>query len=304
MMKIMASLFCREETKKSNEARLSEICDRLSGIERMQYGAKAVYVGNGTLLTKANFHGLIYLVEADDRLIVPRFVMDGVFEPEVTNYFLSAIKEESICIDIGANFGYYTCLMAKMATRGRVISIEPDQGVFNLLRDNVYINWLEGNVELHNAAVSDAAGTLRLYRRDKRSGNTSIINLSDDSLAAMGERPSIPFEVSALTLDSLMDRLSRPPDLLKIDVEGAEPLVFRGARKLLASSDNICIVMEWSPGQIRAAGFDPVEFLRDLKNMRLRPNILSYSGGPPDETTWEFVSSLSLANLLLTSIGS
>lgn len=58
--------------------------------------------------------------------------------------------------------------------------------------------------------------------------------------------------------------------MVKIDVEGAEPLALRGARRAVAANPQVRIVMEWSPGQIQYAGFDVREFLAELTAMGLQ----------------------------------
>src|ERR1700722_6142320 len=94
---------------------LAEISARLARLEAQALGAKAVAIGGNRILTRANFHNLLYYVQADDRLLVPRFIMDGVLEPGVTNFFLRNIAPESHCLDVGANFGYFACLMGRCA---------------------------------------------------------------------------------------------------------------------------------------------------------------------------------------------
>jgi len=72
-------------------------------------------------------------------------------------------------------------------------------------------------------------------------------------------------------VDILAERLGGRVDFIKIDVEGAEPLVIAGARDTIADNAHIVIVMEWSPGQVRAAGFDLGEFADNLKDTALVP---------------------------------
>jgi FkbM family methyltransferase len=265
---------------------LKRIESRLERLESGARGAGAVYMGNGRVLTRVDegHLRLSYLVDGDDRLLVPRLITHGGFEPEVTRFFMARVGQKDHCLDVGANFGYYTVLLARLAWGGRVLGVEPDQRVFELLRDNIFINWAEGVAQARQAAVSDAEGILTLYRRLTRSGNTSIVHLGDDSLAAMGEKPSERFEVAATTIDSLAAQLGGRVDFLKVDVEGAEPLAFRSARRTLADNPGIQIVMEWSPAQIAAAGFDVAAFVEDLAAQQLTPAILTGSG--PEALTW------------------
>jgi FkbM family methyltransferase len=277
---------------------LAEINARLSRLEGQAQGAKAVPVGNGRILTRANFHNVIFYVQADDRLLVPRFIMDGVLEPEVTNFFLASIMPESRCLDVGANFGYFACLMGRCASRGRTIAIEPDPQIFALLRDNIYINWIESVVTPVNAAAAAEIGTLTLHRRLTRSGNTSIIELSREDFATIGEQPSEMFHAPAVTLDSLLPQFGGRVDFMKVDVEGAEPLVFRGARDLIAQNDPIKIVMEWAPEQLGQAGFALESFAAELAAQDLHAAIFRDGGIVP--IAWNELVHHPYCNLLLT----
>jgi FkbM family methyltransferase len=290
-----------EETLLQISQVLDDINRRLARIEEQSYGAKAVYVGNGRVLTKANILNLIYLLTGDDRLINPRFIMDGIYETEVTHYFLQNIRPGSHCLDVGANFGYHACIMGKCCHPGKTISIEADPIVFELLRDNIMINWINESVIPINAAAAATDGTLTLYRRLTRSGNTSILRIPDEDLQTrLGEAPSEAFEVRALRLDDLLDEFGGRVDFLKVDVEGAEPLVFRGARELIACNDDIKIVMEWSPGNLRGAGFDLASFASDLAAMGLGPNLLQYDGSPSQPVSWGRILESAFINVLLT----
>ena len=277
-------------------AALADISARLSNIEAAQHGARAVYVGNGRILTKSDLFGLLYYVEADDRLIVPKFVMDGIFEADVTHFLRRNVAPDSVCVDIGANFGYYTCIMARLAHQGRTTGVEADPKVFEFARDNVFINWLESRATVKNFAAADREGELELYRRVGRSGNTGILRLTAERLAQLGEPPQEPFTVRCSTLDH---EFPGRVDFLKIDVEGAEPLVFRGASQLVANNPGIRIVMEWSPDQLKHGGFDIGEFVQELSAMSLQPAILDYEGVPV-KSSWAELKDKPYCNTVLT----
>jgi FkbM family methyltransferase len=277
-------------------AALTDLSARLSKIEAAQHGAKAVYVGDGRLLTKSDLFDLLYYVEANDRLIVPKFVMNGIFEADVTHFLRRNVAPESVCVDVGANFGYYTCIMARLAHQGRTTGVEADPKVFELARDNVFINWLESRATVENYAVADREGEIELYRRVGRSGNTGILQVSAERLAQLGEPPQQPFTVRCGTLDQAFPGRV---DFLKIDVEGAEPLVFRGASKLVASNPDIRIVMEWSPEQLTHGGCDIGEFVEELAAMKLQPSILDYEGTPV-KSSWAELKDKPYCNTVLT----
>ena len=252
--------------------RLDRIQFQLDVLERMSHGGRATYVGNDRILTKCVIGEAVigFLVEADDMLLSPWLILTGQYETAITNFFLNNLTPNSRCVDVGANFGFFTCLMARFSHQGKVIGIEPNLHVYELLRDNIYVNGLQEWTTAKHAAISDTAGTLRLYPRLKRSGNTSISNVSEAFLDALGEPRGEPFQVTSLRVDDLLPEFDNRIDFIKIDVEGAEPLAMRGARQAISANPQLNIVMEWSPGQIRAAGFNIAEFVDDLRCMGLQ----------------------------------
>lgn len=252
--------------------RLAALHHKLDNLETQSHGGRATYIGNNRVLVKVVVDGrnLAFIIEADDKLFTPWLIITGAYDADLTNYFLREIKPDSHCIDVGANFGYFSCLMARLAPQGRVIGIEPDQQIFELARDNVTINGLFDIAEIIHAAASDTEGELTLHRRMTRSGNTSIVAYDTDFTDRVGEAPSQPFTVRAAPVDSLTGSMQGRVDLMKVDVEGAEPLVFAGARKTIADNPQLQIVMEWSPGQIQSAGFDLGQFAADLEGHGLK----------------------------------
>ncbi|MBD3760646.1 FkbM family methyltransferase [Sphingomonadaceae bacterium G21617-S1] len=246
----------------------------------------ATYVGNNRVLvgTRVGDRTIAYYVEADDRLLSPWFIVTGQFETELTNYFLRHLRPDSHCIDAGSNFGYYSCLMARYCPEGRVIGIEADRHIADLARDNLFINNLHGGADIICAAVADRCEEITLYRRASRSGNTSIVQVGANFTTALGEPPAEPFTVPGIRIDDLADRMQGKVDFIKIDVEGAEPLALAGASETIRRNRDLSIVMEWSPGQIGAAGFDLRQFTSDIAALGLRCFALDRHGERPIET--------------------
>lgn len=260
--------------------RIARIEHRLARMEFHSAGSRATFIGNNRLLVKivvANAN-IAYYVEADDKLLTPWFVITGSYETDLTDFFVRELKPDSHCIDVGANFGYFTCLMARFAPAGRVIAIEPDRKVFELVRDNIAINGFAGFASAIHAAAADTEGELALYRRTTRSGNTSILAASEQFTDLLGEPTAERFTVRSMPIDRIAPELQGRVDLMKIDVEGAEPLVLAGARRTIADNPRLQIVMEWSPGQIASAGFDIPAFVEDLAGQRLAPFELDATG--------------------------
>ncbi|HXU29407.1 MAG TPA: FkbM family methyltransferase, partial [Thermoanaerobaculia bacterium] len=120
--------------------------------------------------------------------------------------------------DVGANLGYYALLFARaVGPGGRIDCFEPEPQNLETLAENVRLNRLGESVRIHPVAVGEAAGNVRLDP-----GLNGVVT----------EHGAL--EVPVRRLDDLDELLDPPVDLLKIDVEGYEGPVLRGAEKLLA----------------------------------------------------------------------
>jgi FkbM family methyltransferase len=181
----------------------------------------------------------------------------GVHEPALTKFLLSTFSNGPSCnfIDAGANIGYFTGVMSKLAGRaGKVLAIEPEPQNVRLLERNINLNGLT-NVELHACAIGAGEGTARL-------GLYKAVNRGRHSLVDVGKRVSIDVPVRRL------DGLTKKPggatswSLLKIDVEGYEGFALDGAAETLSHTE--ILVTEYSPEYLRKAGFEPALFFENL----------------------------------------
>ncbi len=252
---------------------LLRIEQKIDLLETFSHGARATYVGNNRVLMKAVVAGanIAFFVEANDKLLSPWFIVTGQYDTPLTNYLVSTLRPDSHCVDIGANFGYFTCLMARFCPNGKIIGIEADRSISEIARDNIHINGFHNIATIIHAAASNGTEELTFYRRNLRSGNTSIVRYSEEFTTSLGEKPSQAFRVRGLCVDDLLPQMKGRIDVMKIDVEGAEPLVVEGAHRAIAANPNIRIVLEWSPAQMQAAGFDIQGFCSSLNRMELEP---------------------------------
>ena len=150
----------------------------------------------------------------------------GAWEPELTRTFASTVKQGMTVIDIGAHIGYYTLLFAKcVGSSGRVFSFEPLPTNFALLQKNVQLNNLR-QVQTFNQAVFSRAGEITISVPDDQpnSGNGSVCL----------DKGVQQFRVNAVLLDAFCEEFLIRPDVLKMDVEGAEYEVLMGAKRVIA----------------------------------------------------------------------
>ncbi len=164
--------------------------------------------------------------------------------------FLEALRPEMTVLDVGAMAGLFT-LMAAPRVR-RVISFEPLERNVAFLARNVRLAGL-ANVEIVPKAVGDCDGTIpfHVYRSERRGplGMGSVV----------GGQGSEPITVSCTTLDSL----DLAPDLIKIDVEGAEAAVIDGARETLRRHRPLLFI-EAHHGRLTSLGRSAAGFRSDL----------------------------------------
>jgi FkbM family methyltransferase len=140
-------------------------------------------------------------------------------EPEYFGAMLAALRPEDVFYDIGANIGL---VALHAASRCRTIAFEPDPSFFARLTRNLRLNPTR-SVDAHELAIGAENGTARLFT-DGAGGNSP-------SLAHHGENDVV--EVQVRTLDTLSGLPA--PTVLKLDIEGAEVLALRGARRMLSS---------------------------------------------------------------------
>jgi FkbM family methyltransferase len=133
-----------------------------------------------------------------------------------------------VCIDVGASFGWYTVRWARqLGTLGRVLAVEPDPRHYRSLVGNVARNQLTNVIAL-SCAAGDQDGTLVL-----RAPVFGLSNFDADASAIYHDRGTA-IRVSMRSIDSICDELSLVDvRLVKIDVEGFEPQVFRGMPRLM-----------------------------------------------------------------------
>jgi FkbM family methyltransferase len=154
--------------------------------------------------------------------IEERYVL-GPAETNVAEFLAENVWRGYTCIDIGAHFGYYTLLMALyVGDSGRVYAFEPQDNARDILERNLAINDLQKRVEALPLAVAEETGLVPW--EDRRFLTTSRIGKS-------GDRHQL--WKSSVSLDDFFAKRHISPQVIKVDVEGGEVGVLRGARQSL-----------------------------------------------------------------------
>jgi FkbM family methyltransferase len=143
------------------------------------------------------------------------------YEKEFSSMVLEHLRPGNIVFEIGSNIGQYSMVMAsKVGENGMVVCVEPDSDNFAFLSFNVLKNHCS-NVRLINAAVSDKEGYTTFYKDTITGGRMGSMFRQYSGTHFQGRSE----EVKTMTLQQLTDQYGTP-DFVKVDVEGAETLVF------------------------------------------------------------------------------
>jgi len=224
-----------------------------------------------------------------DRFISAQLRTAGVWEPLETRAVLALLEPGDGCVDLGANLGYYTVLAALRAgAAGRVLACEPDPGNFALLERNVAENGVPW-VRTRRCAVIDRAGPALLYRSADNQGDHRLYDSGDG-------RSAVP--ASAVTLDGLLGDSPEAWHLAKVDTQGCEALILRGARRFLAAqAGRLAWIVEFWPLGLARSGTSADELLERLAALDVELAILDEGVGRAVPTSCEALSALARGGL-------
>src|SRR5215204_1395193 len=194
--------------------------------------------GNSTLL---KFKVPKYDYEFYCRINKDDFKIMTIHEDDIIKRFTP--KEGDIVVDIGAHIGLYTIISSKrVGANGKVVAIEAHPGNFEMLNSNIKLNQLTNVIPL-NYAVHSKETKVKLYLPSGESGFTKYNTIMPNWINAQEKF----VEVNANTLDYLLqlnEIRQEEVNWIKIDVEGAEFEVLKGASNVLSKSKDIAILME------------------------------------------------------------
>jgi FkbM family methyltransferase len=207
--------------------------------------------GEGDVTTR--FRSLSVTLPARDVTVAPG-VIGGFYERIELDLFERLAAASRVIVDVGGNVGLYACLGAgRMPPGGRLIVFEPVRGNLRYLERNLEQNHVQG-VRVEALAVGEADGEATIYLVPRSVGTHSMS-------ARNAEGSAHGVVVPMVSLDSyLTGRRVAAVDVVKVDVEGYEGFVLRGARATLRRS-RPALLLAFSPRQLLNCGFAPGELL-------------------------------------------
>jgi FkbM family methyltransferase len=198
------------------------------------------YLGSNLGLCKVLTKHRVY-IDPTDIGISPHYITDGFWESWVTQCLARIVKPGDVCIDIGANFGYFTLLMRDLCGKeGKVIAIEPNPRIAQILR---FTQSISPRFEIAEVALSNKDGSARLSIPKFSVGGATLMKNTKPWFVTQSK-----VKVVMRTLDRLIrDYGLSKVDVVKMDVEGLEPEVFEGMKETIANNPGIKIIIECSP---------------------------------------------------------
>jgi FkbM family methyltransferase len=203
------------------------------------------------------------------RIAVPRdglgaqLFYEGSSEPDIEEFCLRFLDPGMVVFDVGAHVGKYTLLCARaVGPEGHVHAFEPHPVLFHLLQLNIAQNGFH-NARALQCAVSDEDGVSD-FELCAESSNSSLVR-EENRTSPRAASTIVP--LPTVRLDTFCARAGRTPHLVKVDVEGAELLIFKGATNLLGlpAGKSPVWVFEHEPANYARFGYAPARLFALLR---------------------------------------
>ncbi|MCK9593859.1 MAG: FkbM family methyltransferase [Methanoregula sp.] len=190
------------------------------------------------IIVEINNRYNMYL-DLDDKGVCSELGINKTREVFSTGYFQRIITEDMAIIDIGANIGYYALLESQLAKKGHVYAIEPVPENYNLLQKNIDLNACK-NISTYNFAIGNVNGFLDMYVYEKCNWS-SFTRIPDENIVNI-------IQVPIMTLDTFIEsHVSAHPCFIRMDVEGFEYEILKGALITLRTAGPLIICIEMHP---------------------------------------------------------
>lgn len=182
-----------------------------------------------------------YKIFADpnDWSVSPHIIADGIWEARVTEVVIDSLRKGMTAIDVGANLGYYSMVMAdRCGATGKVLAIEPNPAMVRRIEATCILNGVTDRVTVHPFPVAERNGRdVTLVIPDNHPGGAQLTGAS---------------VANSTSLESCTKRLDGVPGALeasfvKIDAEGFEEAIWQGMGEMVAGPKLRTIVVEFAP---------------------------------------------------------
>jgi len=201
------------------------------------------------------------------------FYWMGLHELNEWRFLNRHLKADMVFADIGANQGEFSLFAAKRLQRGRVLAFEPVNIYQRQLKQNVALNTFN-NIETFDFGLSDQSMQMPIYSSDEGIGENEGLA----SIFKSKERSRLVQQIELKVFDDILPAINVSRlDFMKIDVEGAELMVLKGARKSIETYRPY-IMLEVSEETYRAAGYSVADVRRFFESLGYSMNVITKDG--------------------------
>ena len=216
------------------------------------------YLGPDQALVKLD-NGLFLYVDPQDDHMSARIIADGHWESWVHACVLGLLKSGDRVVEVGANLGYYAVAMAqKVGPGGFLTSFEANPRVAALTQKSLAFNGFAARSRVIPQAALNEPGEISFVVSRRNSGGGFVTYWEGQPY-----EDGVVLKVPAVRLD---DTVSGPIDMIRIDAEGSEPFILRGAEAILKANRDLVLCLEWSVEQMgsRTSVSEFVDWLSDM----------------------------------------
>jgi FkbM family methyltransferase len=206
---------------------------------------KSHYLGDHVAIALTAYGQKIF-VDTRDIGLTPHVLVDGMWEPAVSEAFRRTVGPGMTVVDVGANIGWYSLLAAsRVGEKGTVIAFEPNEDLVKLMRRSAEVNGFGSRMIAVEKGVMEKSCVLEFY---KWANHQASSNFFWKTPSREQHDTAETIEVNCVSLDDYFRENPRSRvDVIKIDAEGSEPRVIAGADFTLHINPQVKIFMEFNP---------------------------------------------------------
>ena len=241
-------------------------------IERASIAAcQTAYLGDHKTVCRVLTRYLVY-VNTVDRSLAPHMMMNGFWEMWITQAILRYVRPGMRVVDIGANLGYYSLLLADcVGPDGHLWAIEPNPELHALMSESIEVNGFKERSTLICKACGATDGERVVLKVPTR--YHAYATLGEHAFDNYPDLECTDVECQIARLDAVVEENGKI-DFIKIDAEGAEPAIWEGMQQVLHRSPNIAIALEFAVARYE----DSVAFLDRIVANGFRLQQIGFDG--------------------------
>jgi len=194
------------------------------------------------ILIQGKFH-CKYLVPNIVENIGFEIFINGIYEEETSDFIAKKLPPGGVFLDLGANIGAIAIPVFKKRNDIRIVCVEAAPWIFNYLKQNLYLNKMDNAIALNMALLDQDETKVNFYSPIDKFGKGSLSPIFTNNKV----------EINSIQVDTLLKNYNiEKVDFIKIDVEGFEFSVFKGAKELFTRNDAPDIIFEfvdWAESQ-------------------------------------------------------